>query len=91
MRLHQKSLYWKLLDNPVFSSLHNILDYILKEKTAQDHSIRKSCDVVVLTHENKVFRSGASGESYPEQLLRTVIYVCAKCLLSNTWGCSIQD
>ena len=73
MHLHQKGVYWKLLDDSEFVGLRNILDNTMKERTAQGLGVRKSCDIISLEHEDKMFKCGALGEENPEQLLRTII------------------
>ena len=75
MHLQQNRVYWKLFDDVEFSQLRNIVDNTMKERTAQGLGIRKSCEILLLSHEDRMFSCGALGESEPEQLLRTVIYM----------------
>ena len=75
MHLHQNGVYWKLLDQVEFQNLHNVVDNTMKERTAQGLGIRKSCSIISLELENKLFSANALGESNPEQLLQTVIYL----------------
>ena len=75
MHLHQNGLFRKLLDGDSFVMLRNVLDNTMKERTAQGLGVRKSCDIISLVHEDRMFECGALGESNPEQLLRTIIYM----------------
>ena len=75
MHLHQNGLYWKILDDELFVKLRNVLDNTMKERTAQGLGVRRSCTIISLAHEDKMFQCGALGEENPEQLLRTVIYM----------------
>ena len=69
MHLHRNSIHWKLLDGAKFQVLRNVLDNTMKERTAQGLGIRKSSSVISLFHEDKMFATGALGESEPDQLL----------------------
>ena len=75
MHLHENEVYWKLLDDPVFLCLCNVVDNTMKERHAQGLGVRKSSEIISLDVENKLFESGILGESSPLQLLRTVIYM----------------
>ena len=75
MHLHQKGLYWKLLDEKEFQGLRNILDNTMKERTAQGLGVRRSCDIISIEDETKLFACGALGEEDTEQLLHTVVYM----------------
>ena len=41
----------------------------MKQRTAKGLRIRKSCEIISLSHEDKMFATGALGEGDPEQLL----------------------
>ena len=73
MHLQQNGIYWKLLDEAEFIELRNILDNTMKARHTQGLGIRKSCDIISLSHESKMFESNALGEENPEQLLCTAI------------------
>ena len=75
MHLHQNGMYWKLLDGNNFQTLRNVLDNTMKERTAKGLGVRRSSEVISLSQEDKMFQCGALGDSNPEQLLRTVIYM----------------
>ena len=75
MYLQQSGIYWKLFDDPEFSTLHNIVDNTMKERMAKGMGVRSSCEIISLAQEEIMFKSGALGKGNPEQLLRTVIYM----------------
>ena len=75
MHLHQNGIYWKLLDGESFHGLRNVLDNLMKQRTAMGLGVRQSSNVITKEHENQMFSCGALGEHNPETLLRTVIYM----------------
>ena len=75
MHLQQNGVHWKLLDGSEFVNLRNVLDNLMKERYAQGLGVRKSCSVITLDIENKLFEANALGEDTPEKLLKTVIYM----------------
>ena len=75
MYLHERDVYWKLLDNPDFVALRNVVDNTMKERTAMGLGVKQSSDVISLQNEHKLFQVGALGEENPQQLLDTVIYM----------------
>ena len=58
MHLNETGIYWKLLDEPVFMGLHNVLDNTMKERTAQGLGVVVSSDVISLDQENVLFQKG---------------------------------
>ena len=52
MYLHENGLYWKVLDEPVFMSLRNVLDNTMKERTAQGLGVVVSSSVILLEQES---------------------------------------
>ena len=75
MHLHQNMMYWKVLDDQEFLTLHNVLDNTMKERTARGLGVRQSASIITLSHENKMFKCGVLGEDTPEKLLKMVIYM----------------
>ena len=75
MYLHENSIYWKLLDNPEFVMLHNVLDNTMKERHGQGLGLHRSSDIITLDNEELMFNKGVLGDESPLQLLRTVIYM----------------
>ena len=47
----------------------------MKELHSKGLGVRRSSDVISLSHEDKLFNLGSLGDSSPLQLLRTVIYM----------------
>ena len=75
MHLHQNGIYWKLLDGEAFRGLLNVLDNLMKQRTAIGLGVRQSSTIITLGHEDKLFSCGALCEHNPKTLLRTVIYM----------------
>ena len=42
MHLHENNVNWKLLDGVCFGCLHNVIDNIMKERTANGVGVRNS-------------------------------------------------
>ena len=75
MHLHQKDVFWKLLDHAEFITLRNVLDNTMRERTAMVLGVKVSSDIISLSNENKLFETGQLGDSNPQQLLNIVIYM----------------
>ena len=75
MHLQQNGVYWKLLDDVEFFKLRNIVDNTMKERHAQGLGVRKSCNIISMTDEDRMFQCKALGDENPQMLLRTVIYM----------------
>ena len=84
MFLHERGMFWKLLDDSEFRLMRNVLDNTMKERTAQGLGVRQSSSIISLSHEDMMFSSGSLGQSSPDQLLRTVIYMMG--LHLALWG-----
>ena len=48
MHLHQNGIYWKLLDGD------NVLDNLMKQRTAMGLGVRQSSTIITLGHEDKL-------------------------------------
>ena len=75
MFLHERGVFWKLLDESEFRYMRNVLDNTMKERTAQGLGVRQSSSISSLGQEEILFNSGSLGQDSPDQLLRTVIYM----------------
>ena len=77
MFLHEKGVYWKLLDqqSSEFQSLHNVVDNLMKQRTAEGLGARVSSSVISLAQEDTLYFKGILGEEDPSKLLKTVIYL----------------
>ena len=73
--LHENSIYWKLLDNPEFVMLRNVLDNAMKERHGQGLGVHRSSDIITLDNKELMFNKGVLGDEFPLQLLGTVIYM----------------
>ena len=75
MYLHENAILWKLLDDVEFVSLRNVLDNLMKQRTAEGLGVRVSSNVISLEMEIQLFDKNVLGEESPLQLLQTVIYM----------------
>ena len=75
MYLQKNGIFWKLLDQSEFVQLCNVLDNTMKERHATGLGVCQSSKIITLDHENKMFNQGILGESNPQQLLDTMIYM----------------
>ena len=77
MFLHEKGVYWKLLDqqSSEFQSLRNVVDNLMKQRTAEGLGARLSSSVISLAQEDTLYFKGILGEEDPSKLLKTVIYL----------------
>ena len=55
MYLHERGVFWKLLDEAAFVCLRNSMDKTMKERHSAGLGVCKSSDVISLEHENKLF------------------------------------
>ena len=65
MFLHKNNVFWKVLDDPEFVNLCNVLDNTMKERHAMGLGVRKSSEIITLSHETKMFNHGILGENNP--------------------------
>ena len=75
MHLHQNDVFWKILDHSEFLTLRNVLDNTMHEQTAMGLGVKVLNDIISMSNENKLFKTGQLGEGSPQQLLNTVIYM----------------
>ena len=75
MYFAKNSIRWKLLDNPEFDYLHNVVASTMCERAAMGLSLHQSSDIISLGHKGKLFSSGALGDETCLQLLHTVVYM----------------
>ena len=76
--LNVNKLPWKLLeggDSP-FSDVRVVLDNIMKERTAMNVGVTKrQASVISFEMENRLWETGVLGESNPDQLRNTVLFM----------------
>ena len=75
MYLHERGIYWHLLEHPEFFQLGNIADNTMKERHSMGLGVRKSAEVIPMQNEVKMFDDGILWEDTPEKLLKTMVYV----------------
>ena len=76
MYFHSQGVYHKFLQDSAFVEVRNTLDNRMKSLSKQGLVMKKEkAQPFTLSHEEKMWSSGVLGESNPEQLLNTVIYL----------------
>ena len=75
MFLHEKGLFWKLLDHPEFAKLCNVVDNTMKERHSMGLGVHKSAEVISMEMRLSSLRVGFLGEDSPEKLLKAVVYI----------------
>ena len=74
--LHEKKVYWKLLDDPQFTEVCTVLDNVMKERAeANIGLITKQAQFISLEHENDMWEKGILGEETPDKLRSTVLFL----------------
>ena len=73
----------KLMSN-TFKEIWNTLDNVMKECTHAGIKGHPECDVVTENHEQILWEKGILGESNPDQLRRTIFFLCG--LKFGLWG-----
>ena len=73
--LFSKGLKWKLIEGD-FDQLRTVLDNTMKERAQQNiGTVVKRAEMISLEHEKSLWDSGLLGESNPEQLRDTVLFL----------------
>ncbi len=73
--LQKNGLNWRLLDDPDFLRLRYTLDNVMKERAKQGLGQKKSAQVISVTDEEKMWSEGILGDSNPDQLRDTLMYL----------------
>ena len=90
MYLYKNSIFLKLLDQPQFLTLRNVVGNTMKERHSAGLGVRKSSDIISLDHKDLMFSEGILGDSSPGQLLKTMIYMMGMhCALRGVWNITI--
>ena len=75
MYLHKNGLMWKPFDSKKFVNLRNVLDNLMKRRTALGMGTKVSSSVISMEQEGVMFEKGILGKHSPLVLLDTVIYM----------------
>ncbi len=84
MFLETNGVFWKLIDDHNFRTVKYTLDNVMKARAQQGlgNNVHKAC-VLTYDQEDYLWTLGLLGDSNPEQLLNTVVYLlgihCALC------------
>ena len=74
--LHESHVYWKILEDPEFLEVRNVLDNVMKERAAANlGTVVKQAQCIPLEFENQMWESGVLGEDTPDKLRNTVLFL----------------
>ncbi len=71
----KQGLPWRLIDDPEFTRVRYTLDNLMKKRSADRVSVRKSASPISFADEEKIWLNGTLGEDSPEKLWNTVMYL----------------
>ena len=81
-------LKWKLVEGAEFDDLKTVLDNVMKERTqANIGVVTKQAELITYDMERKLWDKGVLGESNPDQLRNTVLFL----LGVNLYLCAMED
>ena len=62
---------WKLIDDPVFIDVKNVLDNVMKERAQESiGTVKRQAEFILLEYEEHLWKSGTLGEDTPDKLGR---------------------
>ena len=74
--LHQNNLPWKLIDGPEFIDVKMVFDNVMKESATNNIGmVKKQAQFISLDIENDMWEKGVLGESTPDKLRETVLFL----------------
>ena len=74
--LNQREIPWRLIEDPEFMDVKNVLDNVMKERAQQNIGmVAKRAEFISLDYENELWRSGTLGEDSPDKLRDTVLFI----------------
>ena len=74
--LNINRIMWRLVDGPEFLDLHNVLDNVMKERTAMNVGVTKrQAGLITYEVEEYLWNSSILGEDSPDKLRDTVLFL----------------
>ena len=74
--LSQNNVFWKLIDDPEFREVRTVLDNVMKECAQRNiGTTKKQAKYIDFKVENDLWETGVLGESSPDQLRDTVLFL----------------
>ncbi len=73
--LQKHGIDWKILDDPDFVRLCFTLDNVMKQQAKAGLGLKKSAQVISVTDEEKMWSDSILGDSNPDQLCETLMYL----------------
>ena len=90
MYLHERGAYWKLLEDPMFMNMRNVLDNTMKQRTTSGLGTKVSSEVISLGQESELFRQGLLGDDQPEKTIENC-YIHVGSSLGFEGRCGAQE
>ncbi len=73
--LQKHGIDWKILDDADFMRLRFTLDNVMKQWAKAGLGLKKSAQVISVTDKERMWEQGVLGDSNPDQLRNTVMYL----------------
>ena len=74
--LNQNNVLWRILDDPEFLDVKNVLDNVMKERARENLGlVRKRAELITVEHEEHLWKTGVLGEDTPDKLCDTVLFL----------------
>ena len=74
--LNESGKPWKLVEGPEFIEVRTVLDNLMKERHAVNiGTVKHQADLISYDYENRLWESNILGESNPDQLRNTVLFL----------------
>ena len=74
--LNLNKIPWKIIDGPEFEDVRNVLDNVMKERTAMNIGVkRKQAQYITYEFENRMLESGVLGDDCPDRLRDSVLFL----------------
>ena len=74
--LNQNNMPWKLIEGPEFINVRTVLDNVMKDRAQRNIGlVRKQAEYIPIEYEEKLWNDNILGESNPQQLRDTVLFL----------------
>ena len=74
--LNVNRIPWKLIDDPHFEDVKNVLDNVMKQCTESNvGTVKRQAELITFDQENDLWRDGYLGEDSPDKLRDTVLFL----------------
>ena len=74
--VNMKGKNWKLVDDPDFRELRNVLDNVMKDRALRNIGmVKKQASIIPMNFESEMWRKGLLGEDTPDKLHDTMLFL----------------